>query len=70
MRALALEKTFAGALAYDSFLHLLPADQRTMFTRFRAHAAPRAALILTSDPTEGSAVGGLRASRLPWQLKP
>ena len=64
MRALALEKTFAGILAWDSFFHLSPADQRTMFTRFRAHAAPAAALMFTSGPAEGSAIGELEGEPL------
>jgi len=64
MRALALEKTFAGILAWDSFFHLSPADQRTMFTRFRAHVAPRAALMFTSGPAEGNAVGELEGEPL------
>ena len=57
LRALALEGTFAGVLAWNSFFHLSPADQRTMFTRFRAHAASGAAPMFTSGPAEGSAVG-------------
>jgi cyclopropane fatty-acyl-phospholipid synthase-like methyltransferase len=57
MRELALEKGFAGILAWDSFFHLSPADQRAMFSRFRDHAAPDAVLMFTSGPTEGSAIG-------------
>ena len=64
MRALALETTFAGALAWDSFFHLSPADQRAMFARFRAHAAPGAALMFTSGPAEGNAVGELEGEPL------
>jgi len=64
MRALAVEKTFAGILAWDSFFHLSPADQRTMFTRFQAHAAPAAVLMFTSGPAKGSVVGELEGEPL------
>src|SRR6185295_688919 len=40
MRTLALDKRFDGLLAWDSFLHLTPQDQRRMFPIFREHAAP------------------------------
>ena len=59
MRALALRRRFAGLLAWDSFFHLSPSDQRGMFARFRAHAAPGAALMFTSGTEEGSAIGEL-----------
>ena len=39
MRALSLKQTFQGILAWDSFFHLKPADQRKMFAVFRNHAA-------------------------------
>ena len=64
MRALALGETFAGILAWDSFFHLSPADQRTMFARFQAHAASGAALMFTSGPAEGSAIGELEGEPL------
>lgn len=57
MRGLALGKTFGGILAWDSFFHLTPEDQRAMFAVFRAHAAPRAALMFTSGPHAGEAIG-------------
>jgi hypothetical protein len=47
MRQLALGRRFAGLLAWDSFFHLPPEDQRPMFSRFQAHAAPGAALMFT-----------------------
>ena len=40
MRRLALQRTFSGILAWDSFFHLCHDDQRSMFPVFRAHAAP------------------------------
>lgn len=59
MRQLALGRLFAGLLAWDSFFHLTHDDQRRMFGVFRAHAAPRAALMFTSGPAHGEAMGEL-----------
>ena len=57
MRSLSLGQTFDGIIAWDSFFHLCPDDQRRMFPVFRAHAAPRAALMFTSGPDHGVATG-------------
>lgn len=57
MRALALGRQFDGLLAWDSFFHLTPEDQRGMFAIFRAHAAAGAALMFTSGPSHGEAIG-------------
>ena len=57
MRQLALRRTFSGILAWDSFFHLGYDDQRLMFPVFRAHAAPDAALMFTSGPVHGEAIG-------------
>ena len=57
MRQLALGRRFAGLIAWDSFFHLSPDDQRPMFSRFQAHAAPGAALMFTSGDAEGEAIG-------------
>lgn len=57
MRTLSLDHTFAGILAWDSFFHLRHDDQRRMFRVFRAHAAPLAALMFTSGPSHGEAIG-------------
>lgn len=64
MRTLALGRTFDGILAWDSFFHLTPEDQRRMFPVFRAHAAPRAALMFTSGPAHGVAMGTLEGEPL------
>lgn len=64
MRALSLGRQFFGLLAWDSFFHLSPSDQRGMFARFRAHAAHSAALMFTSGPKEGSAIGTLEGEPL------
>lgn len=57
MRSLSLSARFDGLLAWDSFFHLCPDDQRRMFPIFRDHASPRAALMFTSGPSYGVAMG-------------
>lgn len=64
MRALSLGRAFGGLLAWDSFFHLRPEDQRRMFPVFRAHAAPGAALMFTSGPAHGVAMGQFRGEPL------
>jgi predicted TPR repeat methyltransferase len=64
MRQLALDRHFAGLLAWDSFFHLSPDEQRPMFARFQAHAAPGAALMFTSGTEEGCAIGALEGDPL------
>ena len=64
MRRVALDKRFGGILAWDSFFHLTPDDQRAMFPVFRAHAAPDAALMFTSGPRAGEAIGSYRGDTL------
>ena len=62
MRKLALRRKFSGILAWDSFFHLCHGDQRQMFPVFREHAAPKAALMFTSGPAHGEAIGSSEAS--------
>ena len=57
MRGLSLGRRFDGILAWDSFFHLRADDQRKMFAVFRDHAAPGAALLFTSGPRAGVAMG-------------
>jgi hypothetical protein len=64
MRTLSLGRRFHGILAWDSFFHLSHEDQRRMFPIFRAHAAPRAALVFTSGPAYGEAIGRLEGEPL------
>ncbi|NMJ42886.1 class I SAM-dependent methyltransferase [Roseomonas sp. JC162] len=59
MRGLALGRRFDALLAWDSFFHLCHDDQRAMFRRFADHAAPGAALMFTSGPSHGIAMGRL-----------
>jgi SAM-dependent methyltransferase len=57
MRTLALHRRFDGLIAWDSFFHLTAEDQRGMFPVFAAHAAESAALLFTSGPERGEAIG-------------
>jgi SAM-dependent methyltransferase len=63
-RILALGKRFDGILAWDSFFHLSPDDQRGMFSIFAAHAASHAALMFTTGPAYGEAIGEHRGEPL------
>lgn len=64
MREFALGRRFDGLIAWDSFFHLTPDAQRPMFPRFRAHAAEGAALLLTSGPRQGEAIGSFEGEPL------
>lgn len=64
MRTLALARSFDGILAWDSFFHLTPDDQRKMFPVFRQHAAVGAALMFTSGPAHGEAIGDFEGEPL------
>ncbi len=57
MRALALDRTFDGVIAWDSLFHLTADDQRAMFPRLAAHARPDAPVMFTSGPSAGEAIG-------------
>jgi SAM-dependent methyltransferase len=64
MRSLALGRRFDGILAWDSFFHLRPKDQETMFRVFAAHAAPAAILMFNAGFGHGEAVGTYRGDPL------
>ena len=64
MRTLALGRRFDGILAWDSYFHLRPDDQRRMFAVFGAHAGPTAALMFTSGPRGGESTGSYRGEPL------
>ena len=64
MRTLSLGRRFSGILAWDSFFHLTPDGQRRMFANFREHAGTSAALMYTSGPRPGEAIGELRGEPL------
>jgi SAM-dependent methyltransferase len=64
MRMLSLGRRFDGILAWNSFFHLCPDDQRQMFSVFGTHAARGAALMFTSGPSHGEAIGTYKGERL------
>lgn len=64
MRSLRLPRRFDGVLAWDSFFHLRPDDQRRMFDVFARHAAASAVLMFNSGPAHGEAVGEYRGDPL------
>jgi trans-aconitate methyltransferase len=64
MRTLSLRQSFQGILAWDSFFHLTPADQRGMFDVFREHAAPSTVLTFNAGPSHGEAIGSYRGDPL------
>ena len=64
MRRLDIGAEFGGILAWDSFFHLTAEDQRAMFPVFRKHAAPGAALMFTSGPAHGEAIGSYHGEPL------
>jgi SAM-dependent methyltransferase len=64
MRSPPLKQLFQGILAWDSFFHLKPADQRKMFAVFHEHAAPSALLMFNAGPRHGEALGTYRGDPL------
>lgn len=64
MRSLSLGRHFDGLLAWDSFFHLDHDDQRAMIPRFATHAADGAALMFTSGPAHGVALGRFEGETL------
>jgi SAM-dependent methyltransferase len=64
MRGLDLGRTYDGILAWDSFFHLGHDDQRDMFAVFGRHAAAGSALMFTSGPAHGEAIGEYRGEPL------
>lgn len=64
MRSLALGRRFEGILAWDSFFHLRPDDQRAMLPVFAAHATSGAILMFNAGSGHGEAVGSYRGDPL------
>jgi len=64
MRDLNLGRRFGAILAWDSFFHLSPDDQRAMFAVFADHADEGTALMFTSGPGVGEAVGSYQGEPL------
>jgi SAM-dependent methyltransferase len=53
------EQKFLGIVAWDSFFHLTQDDQRKMFKRFAEYAQSGTALMFSSGPAQGEAIGEL-----------
>ncbi|MEB6480112.1 class I SAM-dependent methyltransferase [Acinetobacter vivianii] len=53
------EQKFQGIVAWDSFFHLTQDDQRKMFKRFAEYAQSGTALMFSSGPEQGEAIGEL-----------
>ncbi|USA52169.1 class I SAM-dependent methyltransferase [Acinetobacter sp. C32I] len=53
------EQKFQGIVAWDSFFHLTQDDQRNMFKRFAEYAQSGTALMFSSGPEQGEAIGSL-----------
>lgn len=64
MRCLSLHRQYDGILAWDSFFHLTPEDQRGMFPVFAKHSGEQAALMFTSGPTFGEEIGSFEGEPL------
>ena len=64
MRSLSLGRAFDGILAWDSFFHLKPDDQRHMFAVFAAHATDTALLMFNSGSAHGEGIGAYRGDPL------
>jgi trans-aconitate methyltransferase len=64
MRGLRLPRRFDGILAWDSFFHLTPDDQRRMFQVFAQHAAASAVLMFNTGPAHGEEIGAYRGDPL------
>ena len=57
MRELPILEPFDGIVAWHSFFHLNPADQRKMFKIFKSNLKPGGALLFTSGIDFGVALG-------------
>lgn len=64
MREMALNETFDGLIAWDSFFHLTREDQKKMFPLFARHSHPGTALLFTSGPGNGIAMGEFEGESL------
>lgn len=64
MRRLALGRSFDGVIAWHSFFHLSPGDQREMFNIFARHTASGGALMFTSGDEEDESTGEFQGEPL------
>lgn len=59
MRTVEFNQKFNAILAWDSFFHLTPDDQRQMFRQFARFAQQGTVLMFSSGPSHGEAIGDL-----------
>ena len=59
MRTVEFDQKFNAILAWDSFFHLTPNDQRQMFKQFARFAQQGTVLMFSSGPSHGEAIGDL-----------
>jgi SAM-dependent methyltransferase len=64
MRSPPIRGRFDGVLAWDSFFHLTPGDQRRMFQVFAEHSCRRSILMFNAGPAHGEAIGNYRGDPL------
>lgn len=64
MRELDFSEAFDGIVAWDSFFHLRPDDQRAMFDVFAKHARSSTVLMLSAGPAYGEAIGSFHGELL------
>lgn len=57
MRTLDLGTRFDGIVAWDSFFHLTPEEQRACIARMATHLNPGGSLLMTVGPEAGEATG-------------
>lgn len=57
MRTMRLNRAFDAIVAWNSFFHLSPDDQRAMFPIFADHLAPSGVLMFTAGPAAGEPIG-------------
>ncbi|MDW3182379.1 class I SAM-dependent methyltransferase [Roseobacter sp.] len=57
MRRFDLGETFDGIIAWNSFFHLTPEEQRSCIIRMASHLEPGASLLMTVGPDAGEASG-------------
>ncbi|WP_299622424.1 class I SAM-dependent methyltransferase [uncultured Tateyamaria sp.] len=57
MKQLDLAETYDGIIAWDSFFHLRPDEQRTCIAHMARHLEPGGSLLLTVGPKAGEASG-------------
>ena len=57
MRSLDLDDRFHGLIAWNSFFHLNPDDQRSTLRIFAKHLLPEGVMMLTVGPEAGEVIG-------------